>query len=67
MKNLLTPIYEDISEKKYEAKPENLHKLKLQTLISSWSCSFDVGDCKKKAIRVFQEWMDKTEPDTDNP
>lgn len=67
MKNLLTPIYEEISNKHYEAKPENLHKLKLQTLISSWSCSFDVGDCKKKAIKVFQDWMEKDEPDSDNP
>lgn len=67
MKNLLTPIYEKISHNKYEAKPENLHKLKQQTLIAAWACKFNVGDCKAKALKNFQHWMSKENPDSNNP
>lgn len=67
MQNLLTSIYGDISTKKYANIPENLSKIKHLTLISAWACKFEVGDCKDRAIALFKEWMQKNNPELENP
>ncbi|KAK6617705.1 hypothetical protein RUM44_005293 [Polyplax serrata] len=66
MKNLLANIYYKTSNEKYANIPENLSKIKLQSLIAAWACKFEVGDCREKAILSFKEWMTSNDPDTQN-
>lgn len=41
--------------------------VKHKVLIAAWSCRFNVGDCVDTAVAWFKDWMEKKDPDTDNP
>uniref|UniRef100_A0A1B6D6B8 Aminopeptidase n=1 Tax=Clastoptera arizonana TaxID=38151 RepID=A0A1B6D6B8_9HEMI len=65
VRNLITPIYEKIGSMKNIAK--TFEGVKHQSLIISWACRFEVGDCAKQANSLFNEWRQQEDPDSNNP
>lgn len=55
VRHILEPVYE-----KFDGLNDNYNSLtnsgaiKLKELIASWSCRFDVSDCKQKAVEMFK-------------
>ncbi|XP_049880547.1 aminopeptidase N-like [Pectinophora gossypiella] len=46
---------------------EDLNSVKLQTLTSTWACKSMYPGCEENAVDLFQQWMDETDPDANNP
>ncbi|CAH0554039.1 unnamed protein product [Brassicogethes aeneus] len=66
MKQLLQPMYSKMGGFKVaKAKSDLLQQIKLQTLITSRSCRFEVDDCVKEAKEQFENWMKVA--DKENP
>jgi len=62
---LLKPIYGKFG--KMLEKPSTFEGIKHQSLILSWACRFDVGDCVQQANQLFTSWRTSLHPDTINP
>lgn len=66
MKQLLTPIYGKVGGFEIiKAKSDLLQLIKLQILITSRSCRFEVENCVSEAKEQFQKWMKNA--DKENP
>ncbi|XP_046683122.1 aminopeptidase N-like isoform X2 [Homalodisca vitripennis] len=55
MRELLQPIYNKFS--KMTQQPDTYEGIKHQSLILSWSCRFDIGDCVSQAKDLFRQWQ----------
>nr|XP_040229612.2 aminopeptidase N-like isoform X1 [Anopheles coluzzii] len=65
---ILEPIYEQLDIfNGSRATTERLDGIKQITLIASWACRFEVGDCVNRSVELFARWMNESSPDTDNP
>lgn len=64
---ILEPIYEKVGGISEPVQSDSLDTVKHQTMVCSWSCRFDVGDCIEKSVEIFARWMIETEPDHINP
>lgn len=62
MQKLLVPIYAKFQ--RMTDVPSTFEGVKHQSLVLSWVCRFDVGDCKKQAKQLFDNW--RNSPDSDN-
>lgn len=60
MRKLLTPIYERIGGLSIR-DASNLDSIKFQSLITSWSCKYGVGNCVKDAIELFKKYQGNPE------
>jgi len=69
MKLILEPIYEKLGGLDMDQKSSNkrLDYVKHKVMIAAWSCRFDVGDCVDRSVKMFKEWMEEKDPDTNNP
>lgn len=67
MQKLLSPIYEKFG--RMTDTPKTFEGVKHQSLVLSWACRFDVGDCTKQASQLFHQWRSSQDPDanTSNP
>ncbi|XP_053669421.1 aminopeptidase N [Anopheles marshallii] len=65
---ILEPIYEQLDVFNEAKKTtERLDGIKQITLIASWACRFEVGDCVNRSVELFSRWMLETNPDVSNP
>lgn len=62
MQKLLVPIYAKFQ--RMTDVPSTFEGVKHQSLVLSWACRFDIGDCKKQAKQLFDNW--RNSPDSDN-
>lgn len=68
VRHILEPIYD-----KFDGVHDNykeltkIESIKLKEMIASWSCRFDVSDCKHKSVQWFKQWMNESDPDRNNP
>ncbi|RVE45993.1 hypothetical protein evm_009335 [Chilo suppressalis] len=46
---------------------DNLNSVKLQVMTSQWACRMKVPGCEENAIQLYQQWMDTSDPDKENP
>uniref|UniRef100_A0AAG5D4Y5 Aminopeptidase n=1 Tax=Anopheles atroparvus TaxID=41427 RepID=A0AAG5D4Y5_ANOAO len=68
MQYIVEPIYERLDIFAPTTAPtERLDSVKKQSMIGSWACRFDVGDCVERAVQLFGQWMKETDPETGNP
>lgn len=67
VRGLLGPIYNETSRRELEQTPKNLHSIKLKSLVASWACKLNFGDCRAEATHLFRQWMSSPNPDEDNP
>ncbi|XP_054279876.1 aminopeptidase N-like isoform X2 [Macrosteles quadrilineatus] len=67
MQKLLSPIYEKFS--RMTDTPKTFEGVKHQSLVLSWACRFNVGDCNSQASQLFLQWKKSQNPDdiTSNP
>ncbi|XP_050507042.1 aminopeptidase N-like [Diabrotica virgifera virgifera] len=59
MRHLLTPIYEKFGGFEVTTDPEKLDYIKLQALIVSRSCAFEVANCVSQAKSLFNKLKEK--------
>uniref|UniRef100_A0A182K329 Aminopeptidase n=1 Tax=Anopheles christyi TaxID=43041 RepID=A0A182K329_9DIPT len=65
---ILEPIYEQLDIFNTSRAPtERLDGIKQITLIASWACRFEVGDCVNRSVELFRRWMNESNPDVHNP
>ncbi|KAG5673914.1 hypothetical protein PVAND_003915 [Polypedilum vanderplanki] len=67
IRHILKPIYAKVGGISKVPDQTQLASVKHQSMICAWSCRFDVGDCVKKSVEFFNNWMIETEPDHINP
>lgn len=60
-------MYERLANFEYSNEPRDLEKLKHKKMMASWACVFGVGDCRAKAIALYNQWMKESDPDSNNP
>ncbi|CAG9794645.1 unnamed protein product [Diatraea saccharalis] len=69
MRRLITDTYQragGLAVKKI-LNGDNLNSVKLQVMTSQWACRMKVPGCEENAIELFQQWMDTSDPDKENP
>uniref|UniRef100_A0A182SPU1 Aminopeptidase n=1 Tax=Anopheles maculatus TaxID=74869 RepID=A0A182SPU1_9DIPT len=65
---ILEPIYERLEVFNMTRKSsDRLDAIKQLTLIASWACRFEVGDCVNRSVELFARWMNESNPDANNP
>ncbi|XP_050080101.1 aminopeptidase N-like [Anopheles maculipalpis] len=65
---ILEPIYERLEVFNTTRKStDRLDAIKQLTLIASWACRFEVGDCVNRSVELFARWMNESNPDANNP
>uniref|UniRef100_A0A182VV47 Aminopeptidase n=1 Tax=Anopheles minimus TaxID=112268 RepID=A0A182VV47_9DIPT len=65
---ILEPIYEQLDVFNMNRKStDRLDGIKQLTLIASWACRFEVGDCVNRSVELFSRWMNESNPDVSNP
>jgi hypothetical protein len=65
MKELLEKQYESVGFEESEGDPllTKYHRIN----VLSTACSVGHTDCIGKAKEMYQDWMNRTEPNSDNP
>lgn len=64
---ILQPIYEKLDGLTMDPNNKAFDYTKHKVMIAVWSCKFDVGDCVDKSVAYFKDWMEQSDPDTNNP
>jgi aminopeptidase N len=57
IQHILEPIYEKVGGISEIPESTRLDAVKHQSMVSGWSCRFDVGDCIEKSKELFASWM----------
>lgn len=68
VRQIASPIYERFGG--FDAmhnKSDAVDLIKHKVLLTSWACRYEVGDCKEKALALFNSWMRLENPDEQNP
>lgn len=65
MRDLVEKQYQRVgfTEHRSEVIPMRFHR----TNMIRWACNVDNEDCLANAARLFDSWMKKSDPDSDNP
>lgn len=65
---ILEPIYEKLGGLSPVPESNRLDAVKHQSMVTGWSCRFNVGDCIEKSKELFASWMiEGDEADNVNP
>lgn len=62
MRNTLSSVYNQYRDMSDELKEfEQIH---LKNLVISSACNHKIKDCTEQSLRIFQDWMTTTDPDS---
>ncbi|CAO1423722.1 unnamed protein product [Diamesa serratosioi] len=67
IQHIVEPIYKRVGGIGEVEDSNRMDIVELKTLICSWACRYDVGDCVEKSVKLFKTWMLETDPDHINP
>ncbi|TDG52379.1 hypothetical protein AWZ03_001209 [Drosophila navojoa] len=68
LQKLIEPVYEHLNGLNDTfANIEQQDQVLLKTMVATWACLYQVGDCVPKAVTYFKAWRSEPDPDKQNP